>query len=228
MKTKKVFLVSKGEGPLPGALRERILQAAGELFLARGFVRVTAGDIAGRLGISKATLYKVFPSKEAVLRVFVRGMMADIEFGVGSIIGDGGRGFVEKMVSLLSFLGSRLSQWGPLLIGDIQKAVPGLWKEIEEFRREKILTHFTRVLDAGRREGYFRADLDIDILLEMFLGLVREFINPAALMRSGRSPAAAFESIIKVFFQGILTDEGRRDFARRTPGLFAPAKEVVP
>jgi hypothetical protein len=61
----------------------------------------------------------------------------------------------------------------------------------------------------------------------MFVSLVQELINPAAILRSGRSPAETFRSVIKVFFQGILTDKGRLDFADRTPGLFEPLKEGV-
>ena len=59
----------------------------------------------------------------------------------------------------------------------------------------------------------------------MFTFLIGEFVNPQAVLRSGRSPAEAFESVIKVFFQGILTDKGRRDFSVRTPALFEPRKE---
>jgi hypothetical protein len=60
--------------------------------------------------------------------------------------------------------------------------------------------------------------------MKMFLKLVEEFVNPAEILRSGRSPAETFESVIKVFFQGILTDKGRLDFSARTPALFEPRK----
>jgi hypothetical protein len=61
----------------------------------------------------------------------------------------------------------------------------------------------------------------------MFVNLIQEFINPAAILRSGRSPAETFGSVIKVFFQGILTDKGRLDFSAGTPALFKPRKEGV-
>jgi len=61
--------------------------------------------------------------------------------------------------------------------------------------------------------------------LRMFTFLIGEFVNPEAILRSGRTPAQAFESVIKVFFQGILTDKGRADFLAWTPALFEPRKE---
>jgi AcrR family transcriptional regulator len=195
------------------------------MFFQRGFVRVTADDIAAELGISKATLYKAFSSKEEMLGAAVGEVMNEMAAGVERLIGDDSLGFVEKMAALFAFLGNRLSQFGPLLLRDIQKNAPRIWKEIEEFRRDKIFRNFKVILAAGRRDGFFREDVDLDLLLQMFTSLIQEFVNPAAVLRSGRSPAATFESVIKVFFQGILTDKGRLDLSSSTPALFEPRKE---
>jgi AcrR family transcriptional regulator len=225
VKTKRVLRVSRPRaGPDP-ALRVRIVGAGRELFLGRGFVRVTADEIAGRLGISKATLYKSFASKEAILQAAVRGILSEMGANVEGILADAGLSFVEKLVALFSYVGGRISQFGPLLVRDIQKSAPQIWKEIDDFRRDKILKNFKVILESGRKEGLFRADIDLDLLLEMFTFLIGEFINPQAALRSGRSPAETFESVIKVFFQGILTDKGRQDFSARTPALFEPRKE---
>jgi AcrR family transcriptional regulator len=229
VKTKIVSIVQSGRGarrgPADSPARLRIVTAARGLFLQRGFLRVTADDIAGELGMSKATLYKAFPSKEEILRAVVRGIMNEILSQVESLIRDDSLGFVEKMVALFSFLGARLSQLGPVLIRDLQRSVPDIWREVDEFRRDKIFKNFKIILEAGRRQGFFREDVDLDLLLRMFISLIQEFVNPAAILRSGRSPGETFESVIKVFFQGILTDKGRLDFSARTPALFEPRKE---
>jgi AcrR family transcriptional regulator len=225
VKTRRVSIVSNSRSNGLAALRKRIVDAAATLFLSRGFVRVTSDEIAGRLGISKATLYKAFPGKEAILRQVVRGVMTDILSGVEGLIADRSLGFVEKMAALLSFLGTRLARFEPGLVRDLQRSAPAIWREIEEFRRDKILKNFRTILEDGRREGCFRDDVDLDLLLAIFLDLVQQFINPSAIMRTGRSPAETFGSIIKVFFQGILTDKGRRDFSAWNTALFKPGKE---
>lgn len=227
MKTKRVFKVPRRPSGRLGALRTRIVDEAGELFLARGFVGVTADEIASRLGISKATLYKAFPGKEAVLREVVRGHMAEIQTGVEDLIADRSLGFVEKMVALLSFLSARLSRFGPILVRDLRRSVPGLWREIEDFRRDKIVKNFKVILEDGRREGCFRTDVDTGLLLAMFLDLVQQFVNPDAILRTGRSPAETFGSVFKVFFQGILTDRGRESFSASIPALFESGKEIL-
>lgn len=225
MKTKRVFKVSKPPSAALETLRPRIVEEARGLFMSRGFVGVTSDDIAARLGISKATLYKAFSGKEEILRQVIRGFMTDTLARVEQLIGDRSLGFVEKMVALFSFLASQMAWFEPVLVRDLQRSVPEIWREIEEFRQDKIAKNFKIILEAGRREGYFRADVDVDLLLAMFARLIQDFVNPASLVRSGRSPAETFESVIKVFFQGIVTDKGRRDFSSKTAALFGPRKE---
>ena len=59
----------------------------------------------------------------------------------------------------------------------------------------------------------------------MFLSLVQQLVTPEEVRRTGRAPAAIFESVIKVFFQGILSDKGRAEFSSSSPALFEPRKE---
>ncbi|MEN6312294.1 MAG: TetR/AcrR family transcriptional regulator [Acidobacteriota bacterium] len=225
MKIKKAARVSKRSATPDPALRGRIVEAARELFFSRGFVRVTADEIAGRLGISKATLYRCFPSKEDILEAVIREHMNNIGGTVEKLLADDSRSVVEKLARLFGHVGSQLSRLGPFLIPEIQKSAPRIWRMIDDFRRDKINRNFKAILESGRGEGLFREDVDPDLLLRMFIRLVQEFINPAEILRSGRSPAAVFESVIKVFFQGILTDKGRLGFTAEPPAVVEPRKE---
>jgi TetR/AcrR family transcriptional repressor of mexJK operon len=62
----------------PEATRRRILDTAKELFLERGFNGATTEEIARVARVSKATLYKLFPDKDALL-------MAIVERGHGRV-----------------------------------------------------------------------------------------------------------------------------------------------
>lgn len=71
-------------GALAGGLRplkkarlmERIVAAAGELFLTQGYSAVTMEQIGCAAEVSKRTLYKYFPAKEAVLAHLLEGELA--------------------------------------------------------------------------------------------------------------------------------------------------------
>lgn len=57
-------------------LLEQIAAAAGELFQARGYIEVTMEQIAAAAEVSKRTLYKYFPVKEAILAHLLEGELA--------------------------------------------------------------------------------------------------------------------------------------------------------
>jgi AcrR family transcriptional regulator len=56
----------------------RLVDAATELFQTRGFAEVTVSDIAERAGVAKGSVYRHFPSKEAVFAAAIEGMVGDI------------------------------------------------------------------------------------------------------------------------------------------------------
>lgn len=227
MKTKRVSSVSRRRNAPDPVLRARIVKAGRDLFFSRGFVHVTSDEIAGRLGISKATLYKTFAGKEDILEAVVRQYIEEVGSSVAGILADERRSVVDKLVFLFGTISSRISQMGPLLVSDIQKASPRLWRMIDDFRRDRINQNFRIVLESGRAEGLFREDVDPDLLIRMFISLVQTFINPAEILRSGRSPADIFASVIKVFFRGILTDKGRLEFTAEPAAAAEPRKEGV-
>lgn len=77
-------LVAAGELTDPGSPRGRLLNAAAELFVHKGFARTTVRDIAAAVGILSGSIFHHFRSKEEILcqvmrevTVFARARMAD-------------------------------------------------------------------------------------------------------------------------------------------------------
>ncbi len=225
MKTKIVFQVSRPDRG-DEALRKRIVFESRELFLRRGFVPVTTGEIAERLGISKATLYKYFSSKDELLRAVVDTIKTEVLAGVEAIVADTSTDFLGKLARLMTHLGNWLSSLGRVLAGDLRRNAPEVWEDIDRFRREKILVNFTALLEAGAAEGVVRADLDRELFLRMFLHLIQNFIDPDALIESRRSAREVFETLFKFVFEGILTDRSRVGLAGRRSDPFRTVKEV--
>jgi AcrR family transcriptional regulator len=58
-----------------GGRREQILQGAMRIFAQKGFRGTTTREIARRLGISEALMFKYFPSKEALYRAIIQKRM---------------------------------------------------------------------------------------------------------------------------------------------------------
>lgn len=59
--------------------REQILQAAAQLFIERGFERVSMADLGAHLQTSRATIYTYFPSTEAILDALFQDRLRSIQ-----------------------------------------------------------------------------------------------------------------------------------------------------
>lgn len=64
---------------LPAGTRQRILEAAGELFAAQGYQRTSLREIADRLGVTKAAVLYHFPAKEKILTALTVPLLHDLK-----------------------------------------------------------------------------------------------------------------------------------------------------
>lgn len=192
-------------------LRDRILLLSRDRFMQFGFTKVTLDEIANDLGISKKTLYKFFSSKEELLKASVLATMRGIEQSVERIASSN-KPFAEKLAEVMILFGKNWGKIGKAIQNDMPRYVPELWKEIEKFRREKIITKLAAMIQQAREEKIFREDVNEDILIHMLIHSIQGIMNPEVLSQNSFSAQEAFRTIFKVLFEGTLTDEARKDF----------------
>ena len=76
----------------PDVRREQILDAATQVFLARGIADSTMADVAETAGIAKGTVYLYFDSKDALVTTLQSRYADTMAERVGPLLATGGRG----------------------------------------------------------------------------------------------------------------------------------------
>jgi len=155
----------RGPGrPRDEDVRARILLSAARLLEEAGFNNVTIEAIAEHAGASRATIYRWWPSKAAVLiEAFREAVASELPFpDTGSLDED-------IRLQLLAFAamltGSRGRIFAAFLTGaqtepEVADAFRKVW--IAPRRAEA-----KRVLERHQRAGVLAADLDLDLAIEM-------------------------------------------------------------
>ena len=187
---------------------QRILEAASKRFFEFGISKVTVDELAVDLGMSKKTIYKYFASKDDLLLALVRMNIKRIGTEVDGIV-DSDQSFERKMTALLLIIGRQIRRLSPQFQIDMQRLSPALWKEIETFRRERVIARLKEMFVQAQKEKYFRDDLDIEIFHLVLLKAAEGIVNPLTLYEHSFSAAKAFQEIIKILFEGALTADGR-------------------
>ncbi len=182
------------------------------MFLQFGFSRVTMEEIAAELGMSKKTIYRFFPGKEQLLKEMVTGMRCKVEDYVQELWANTEMPFIEKLKNLMNYIGTQsITLRGPLG-HDIQKNFPQLWEEINESRRTHSLQKFNLLINEGMEKGIFRKDIDQQIIVLLYMNAIQGILNPEVLAQLPYTANQVFESSIRVFMEGIFTEEGRNKY----------------
>jgi AcrR family transcriptional regulator len=200
---------SKTEVPLDSTVRQRIIAAAREQFLAHGFRSVTMDDLAEGLGMSKKTVYAHFPSKTALVEAMLLDKFRRVEQDLQAIAASSSADFPTALHHLLACVQRHSEEIRPPFVRDIQREAPELFQVVQARRRELIQHYFSKLLGEGRREGLIRKDIPVHLIIEILLGAVDALINPPRLAALGLSPQSGFSAIISVILEGALTPEGR-------------------
>jgi AcrR family transcriptional regulator len=137
-----------------------ILDAAAYVFATRGG-DASMADVATGAGVSRATLYRYFPDREALVDAVAAQALVD----AGARLADAGlerapvEEAIERIVRALLAVGDRYG----VLIRERVQADPG---ETERLVAAPIRAVFARGID----DGLFRQDLSPQVLLELFGG----------------------------------------------------------
>ena len=191
-------------------LRDVILEHARNVFLARGFSKVTVDEIASQLGISKKTLYKSYPSKEELLRASLHSMMRSAGWELERIVSSD-KPLVEKLATAMMTMGSYISRLRKESIIDLQRFAPTIWRELDKFRQEHIVSRLVAMVAQARVENLLRPEVHEEVVIQMLIHSIQGIVNPEVLITHSFSAEQATRSIITVIFQGALTDSARKE-----------------
>jgi len=158
-----------------------ILDAAARTLADRGG-SANMADVAANAGVSRATLYRYYPSREALLQALAAQALTD----AGSRIADAGLErcpvpeAIERIVRALLAVGDRYV----VLLGEQVEPDPA---EAERVVGAPLKAVFARGID----QGILRDDLPPEVLQELFGGLITAAIKLIGARRLGLEEIAA-------------------------------------
>lgn len=190
-------------------LRGRILDASMKAFAAQGIRAVRMDDIAQSLGISKRTLYEIYENKEVLLLEGLkkyRGMHLQNM----AMIAASSKNVLDILIKAYRMKVEEFKMTSPQFYVDILKypsVVNYLHQTAEESHRD-----FITFLQRGVDEGYFRSDVDLELVAMMF-NSITEYITSHELYR--RYPfEKLFHDLVFVSLRGLCTPNGVIAFDR--------------
>lgn len=186
----------------------RVLDVAEELFFRYGYTRVTTEEIARASGISKKTLYALFPSKKAIVtEAFLRASRYVMDVR-NSLPFDDARSFRTQLITFLRALAEANARFSAPLYDDLRAAEPRLHGRSHTWRRRYVQDTLVEILQRGQTLGVVRSDLDPKLAAAVLSSVMIHFVHPDLRSRDGYIPRP--DTIICVLLHGV---EARSDVA---------------
>lgn len=146
--------------PTPVNRRAEILAAAKQEFASRGFAAARMEDIARRIGLSKATLYLQFETKEALFRALIEALVAEtLPQVLPSDFGD-----IPARQMLTAFIPAAMRHIAGGDIAFVPRLIIGEGSQFPELARyyhdvaiSRVLGLIERLIRHGIDRGEFRA-----------------------------------------------------------------------
>ena len=208
--------------------RERILDAARELFASRGFEAVTMSDVAEQAGVVRATVFNHFGSKGALVEAITESVL-DVWAGMlERALADTKTSTQTLVCALFEHMGLGIEQLHGFYRGvfrEIMKIQVGLDEGgLAERANERAYARLHRLLARGQQRGELSDRFDVDDLVNAFMSLANGTIVHWLYEAHAGSLRERMRTAAEIFLlpvaSGALADEPLPDLF---PGTARPA-----
>lgn len=115
-------------------LQKKFIEQLSPVVHSNGLSKLTMQKVAQQLGVSKATLYEQFATKEALLSSIVHYKLARLSRYKQLLLAEPSA--VEGYKAIMKFLAIELAEVSNQYLSDLQRLYPHLWKDIATFIEE--------------------------------------------------------------------------------------------
>lgn len=184
-------------------VRQEIVETAKSYFVKYGYSRVSTAEIADEAGRSKKTLYKHFPTKEALLAAVLERVTGTVEQEILALLGDANLGHEERARQVLERVAVHLVSVGSVLYDDLESKEPTLYVQARQQQRVVLADLLTRLLRQAVDAHVFRADADVPGTVATFLTSVEALAKPATVASHADQPTVLFKTLVGWVIAGL-------------------------
>lgn len=184
-------------------LREQVVKETERLFAQKGIKNVTMNDIAANMGISKRTLYEMFPDKETLLTECVIWRHNEENALMNRIYQEDSDALHVMFAVFMRHI-EIYHQTNRAFFDDIKK-----YKKVYKFIEERRASHAENAVQffmSGVKQGVFRSDVNYDITVMLLKKQFDLLLDTDIVSRY--SVIDIYESIMFTYLRGITTSKG--------------------
>lgn len=202
--------------------REKILEGVEALFMKYGVRSVTMDDIARHLAISKKTLYQHFADKDDLVYKMSESFL-ERAFRQYEEIAQHSKNSIEELSKISVCMKHDMEHLNPSMLFDLQKYHPKAWNLWIDHKTRVITESVIRNIRQGIADGYFRPEINPEVLAITRLILIENAFDARMFPRDKFNFADVQSQLFEFFVHGLCTDKGKKLYQKYKESSYQPS-----
>lgn len=191
--------------------KRKILEYSKEVILNHGYKNFRVDDIAKRLGISKSTIYKIFESKESIVKEVIIYHFDNVKSKFQEIVNDKSiPEFTKKILAVINLKNQNVPFLSTKVLEDLKHQIPDIMEFIKK-KNQESLEEFFKLIDIGIEQGYVKEHINKKILYYMHFFSTRNIMQYEVQSQIPMEASQIIQQIHEILFGGVLTEKGQKE-----------------
>lgn len=165
------------------ARRAATVQAVVDLAAEQNPAEITTTAIAERMGLTQGALFRHFPTKDAILEAAMSWVSERLLASVGKAAADATSPAAALEAMFMTHIDFVAKHPGVprMLFGELQRSDETLAKRMVRTSIRQYEQRLRRLMEAGKAQGEFDAELNVDAAAVSFIGTVQGLVMQSML-----------------------------------------------
>ncbi|MCF6359894.1 MAG: TetR/AcrR family transcriptional regulator [Cyclobacteriaceae bacterium] len=196
-----------------GMEESKIKEIGEALFMTYGVRSVSMDDIARHLGISKKTLYQHFKDKNELVKKVTESVIGERKSEYEAVTNQA-KNAIEELYLMSKCFRSHIEGLNPSLVFDLKKFHTEAWDLFLDFEHITIFESLVDNLKRGKEEGFFRAEISINVLAKLRVEQVHMSFDPHVFPKDEFDFTEVHMQMFEHYVYGLLTIKGLKLFEK--------------
>ncbi|MFD4705649.1 TetR/AcrR family transcriptional regulator [Gottfriedia sp. NPDC058432] len=185
-------------------MKDRIIKAFIEEIQLKG-LKFPLDDLVKRLGISKKTLYKYFPSKLEMMEAVIDYTFEDMDIKATAIIQNDELSLIEKIKNVITVLPDHYQFLDQNILDQMKRYYPEQWVRMDTILKSdwELLRN---LIEQAIKEGII-VDRNISLIMKVIIESINSTLDQNFYMENRMTVSEALSEIVDILLFGLTIQE---------------------
>lgn len=187
---------------------KELFEKVTQLFMRYGIKSMTMDEVSRQLGISKKTLYLFVDNKKDLVKKMMEFHIDCEQCNIEASFSKCDNA-IEEIMEMTKEVSEQMKEMHPSILFDMRKYHPEAFQILVNHKDKFVRTCIHKNLEKGIEEGYYRPNMNPEIVTELYLSMMSSIMNPENTPAKDINVRDVHGEMMRYHIRGIASSKGR-------------------